>query len=70
MIVKYIWYDNPDTEKLYDTEKSYKNFHVKFCSAFHMGPPMTAEEWDRFELAKIERDKARGLVISYEIQTE
>ena len=65
MKVRYIWYDNPNTEKVYDTAIGYREH--KHMSAFLRMPPMTKEEWDEVEKKRFEERREKGLVLSYEI---
>ena len=58
MKIKYIHASNPETVKIHDTEKVRKNtfFLTK-----------TQKEVDENELKCFERDKARGIILHYEI---
>lgn len=68
MKVKYVWFDNPSTEKVYDTAIGYRE-HKNMLAFLHM-PPMTEEEWNEFEKKGFEEKHANGLVLSYEIIEE
>jgi len=65
MKVRYVWYDNPNTEKVYDTASGYREH--KHMSTFLRVPPMTKEEWDEVEKKRFEERREKGLVLSYEI---
>lgn len=68
MKIKYVWYDEPDVEKVYDTEAGYRE-HVLFRKFLHY-PPYTKQEWDDFEKQTIEDKRKQGLVLRYEIVEE
>lgn len=61
MKIKYIHYSEPEAEKVYDTERAFKNSPSVF---------KTQEEFDTFELKHFAEDKVRGIIISYEIIKE
>lgn len=65
MKFKYIWYDEPETVKTYDTAKGYRDHRI--FSKLLQCEPMTPEAWDKWELEKIEEKKRAGLVISYTV---
>ena len=58
MKIKYTWFDEPNKEKVYDTEKALKN--NPFIKR-------TQSDFDKMELESMERKKQQGLVLSYEI---
>ena len=64
MKIKYIWHDQPDVQKFYDTRISLVNSRG-FLNM--MGSFPNQEDWDKKELANFERDKQRGKILSYEI---
>ena len=60
MKIKYIHFTEPETEKIYDTEKvfnSLNNPHVHD----------TQEEFDAFELRHFATDKELGIILNYEV---
>ena len=63
MIVKYIHISDPTTEKLYDTEKVFRNPNNPRVFK-------TQQEFDAFELNHFAENKKRGIIISYEIIKE
>lgn len=65
MKIKYIWFDEPTKEKVYDTAKGYEE-HTRMSMFLHL-QPMTKQEWDDFEKRKIEEKRKQGLVLAYEI---
>ena len=58
MKIKYIHKNDPKTERIHDTEKAKRNnpFIRK-----------TQEEFDKFTLNLMEKDKANGFILSYEV---
>jgi hypothetical protein len=58
MLIKYVHWSEPETEKIHDTEKALKN--NPFINE-------TQEEFDAFTLEKFAKDKDGGLILSYEI---
>ncbi len=58
MKIKYIHSSEPSEVKIYDTEKALKN--NPFIER-------TQSDFDKMELANMERDKRKGLILSYEI---
>ena len=58
MKIKYIHSSEPIEVKIYDTEKALKN--NPFIE-------QTQSDFDKMELANMERDKRKGLILSYEI---
>lgn len=61
MKIKYRHFIDPNTEKIYDTEKS-----LKQNPFIHM----TQEEFDQHELKRMEEHKAEGHILEYEIIKE
>lgn len=58
MKIKYIHVSDPTIEKIHDTEQAFKN------------PPRvfrTQEEFDAHTLKLFERDKEKGIILSYEV---
>lgn len=64
MKVKYVHSSDPEVEKIYDTKKSLEGCIGLIHS---LGSDRTLAEWDKHELMCFERDKAKGLVLSYSI---
>ncbi|MBO5969923.1 MAG: hypothetical protein J6S14_15655 [Clostridia bacterium] len=60
MKIKYVWHESPDTEKIIDTVAELPNI------PFNTTPP-TQERYDKHTIELLERDKARGLVLRYEV---
>ena len=58
MKIKYIHKSNPNMEKIHDTEKAKRNNPF-----IHK----TQEEFDKFTLRLLEKDKANGYILSYQI---
>lgn len=58
MKIKYVWFEEPSKVKVYDTEKALKN------NSFIK---LTQSDFDKMELANMEKKKREGLVLSYEI---
>lgn len=63
MLIKYVHVSTPDTEKTHDTEKAYRG-----CIGFmrSMGSYPTQADFDRDELKRFERDKEKGVILSYQ----
>ena len=67
MKIKYVHFSEPEKEKVFDTQNSYRD-HLNFVRLFFPGEnPKTPKEWDAFELSKLERDLKRGHILSYQI---
>lgn len=64
MKIKYIWHDQPDVVKVYDTVKDFATMPYIFRRN------LTQEEYDDFQRMNITRKKEEGLVLSYEIIEE
>ena len=64
MLVRYVHHSNPETEKICDTQKTFRG-----CSGFlyGVGAKKTQEEWDKEELERFERDLKRGHILSYSV---
>lgn len=58
MLIKYIHKNNPKEVRIHDTEKAKRNnpFIRK-----------TQEEFDKFTLGLMEKDKANGYILAYQI---
>ena len=56
MKIRYIWHDEPNKKKQYDTEVAYKKLPQT---------NMTLEEWNEHELKSFAEKKQQGLVIDY-----
>lgn len=65
MKVLYVHISEPKREKVYDTEKSLRNCRGLIEIVF--GDTKTQEEWDKEELSRFERDKSRGVILSYRV---
>lgn len=63
MKIKYVHCSEPETEKIFDTVKAYKN-RVTFGSETIR--KQTQEDFDKQALKKMEEDKQCGIVLSYE----
>ena len=61
MKIKYIHFSEPNITKIYDTKIALKK------NPFYR---MTQEEFDKLELANMERNKKKGHVLSYEVIEE
>ena len=61
MKIKYIHSSEPDVVKTYDTVRALRN--NPFIT-------LSQEEFDEFELNKMETDKKYGILLSYEILPE
>lgn len=64
MKIRYVHSADPGVEKIHDTEKSLKGCIGLIRS---LGSERTQEVWDKHELSCFERDKAKGLVLSYSV---
>lgn len=62
MKVRYIHASAPKVEKIHDTEAAYRGC-LGLLNA--LGSRKTQEDYDRDELARFERDKRKGLILSY-----
>lgn len=67
MKIRYVHSADPGVEKIHDTEKSLKGC-IGLIHA--LSSERTQEEWDQHELSCFERDKAKGLVLSYSVIEE
>ena len=68
MKIKYVWFDNPDVEKVYDTENGYREY-LNLSNALHL-QPKTKQEYDEFEKENFAEKQRKGLVLRYEIMEE
>ena len=66
MKIKYVHFSEPEQEKVFDTQKSYRD-HVGFVKLFLGGEPKTPEEWESFELSNLKRKLEQGHILSYEV---
>jgi hypothetical protein len=64
MKIKYVYSSDPGVEKSYDTEKSLQGC-IGLIHA--LGGEKTQGEWDKEELARFERDRQKGYVLSYSV---
>jgi hypothetical protein len=65
MKIKYVHSSDPNTEKVMDSreqQRADESFRRIFCLKHY-----TPEEYDRYLLEKLEKDKAKGRIIRYEI---
>lgn len=62
MKIKYVWHDEPQREKIYDTIKAFEKTPYMFD-----GSGQTQEKFDQYELQLMEKKKKEGLVLSYEV---
>lgn len=67
MKIRYVHSSNPEVEKIHDTEKSLQGC-IGLIHSF--GTDRTQEEWDRHELNCFERDKTKGIILSYSVIQE
>lgn len=67
MKIKYIHSSSPDKEIVYDTKVSLNRNRSFFRE---IGKKMTQEKWDESELAKFERERKAGNVLSYAVIEE
>lgn len=67
MLIKYKHVSNPKTEKIHDTEKAYKNMEWARSDPNTKLYNKSQAEFDKIYLDIFERDKARGIVLDYEI---
>ena len=67
MLIKYRHVSNPKNEKIHDTEKAYKNMDWARNDPGTKLYNKTQEEFDKIYLDIFERDKARGIILYYEI---
>ena len=64
MKIKYIHASAPKAEKIHDTVRAYRNC----LGVLHaLGSTQTQDEYDQGELSRFERDKRKGLILSYQI---
>lgn len=72
MKIKYIHFSEPQKEKIYDTEKSYKNrLIIGMNNEIDMEKfKQTQEDFDKQELEKMSRDKEKGHIIQFSIIEE
>lgn len=61
MKVKYVWHDQPNVEKVFDTVHAFAIMPRIFKR------DQTQEEYDAFELQNFASKKEQGLVLSYEV---
>lgn len=70
MKIKYIWYEEPEKPRMFDTQRGYAEQRAR--SRFYPETSFngTQSEWDDFQISHLERDKKRGLVLSYDVLSE
>lgn len=61
MKIKYVWYDQPRVEKVFDTERDFNTMPYVFKKH------VTQEEYDKWHLRNFAERKERGLVLTYEV---
>lgn len=68
MKIKYVHSSDPTTEKTMDSRKQQREDDIigRIFSSERKKP----EEYDRYLLEKLEKEKAEGLIIRYEIMKE
>lgn len=64
MLIRYIHAASPKQEKIHNTQKAFRNSSWFFRG---INANITQEEYDAQELAHMEQDKQRGVILSYEI---
>lgn len=71
MKIKYVHATTPDVEMVHDTEASLANtnLYLIVCVPSYMNKP-SQEEYDKQILANFERDRKKGVVLSYEVLEE
>lgn len=64
MKVRYVWFDDPDTEKVVDFDQLYE-----FDKCYHkmLGVSIERQEYTEWQLKLLAEKKERGLVLSYEV---
>lgn len=62
MKIKYVHFSEPESEKIFDTVKAYKN-RVSFGNETIR--KQTQEDYDQQTLKKMEEDKQSGIILSY-----
>lgn len=64
MLVKYTWFEDPENPRILDTTKT-----LRGCAGLlhSLGSYPTMEEWNKIELANLERYSEKGLILHYEI---
>lgn len=62
MKIVYRHFSAPNEERVFDTVETFRG-SVGICHA--LGKQKTQEEWDREEVARLERDLKAGIVLSY-----
>jgi hypothetical protein len=67
MKIRYIHSADPGVEKTYDTVLS-----LEGCKGFirAMGSNQSKKEWDRQEVERFERDRRKGIILSYRVVEE
>ena len=60
MKIKYVWHEDPDTEKIIDTV--YELLRIPFLIE-----PLSQEMYDKFIMNKLQRDEADGKILRYEV---
>ena len=68
MKIAYIHCDNPNKEKVLDTNHLYNREYLPFHKNFFPGTfPQTEEEWTKGELERLEEKYKKGIILSYRI---
>lgn len=68
MKIKYVHISDPNTEKVMDSRKQQREDEI--IGRIFRSERKTPEEYDRYLLEKLEKDKTKGLIIRYEIVEE
>lgn len=64
MKITYRHFSAPNEERILDTTKTFRSTSGL---RYALGSTKTQEEWDREEVARLERDLKAGIVLSYQI---
>ena len=63
MLIEYIWAEDPNQTKVYDTKKAYLRMSMSPVLRYEG----SQEEFDKSELSKLQRDKENGRILDYKI---
>ena len=69
MKIKYVHHSEPGVEKILDS-KVHRQMCDEFARAFGFGGADPQEKHDKWLLEKLAREKAEGLILSYEVIAE
>lgn len=70
MKIKYVHWENPETEKEVNVEDLYKRYQSFHRSFFPEEEMKTKEEWWKGELERLEKKVKKGIILSYRIVEE